>query len=202
VVAALIALALTGHPATTHDVLPIFLGDRGPVFFAPTGSSPLASRLHVFRTPRSMRDLLPRTLLDQAMNWSLDGILQRPDRSRRLVSNLYGIPESNGDVCFFFPDTRGYCRASLLHGAYPFVDARFGVVYGLLSDKAVRVEVDGRRARIGRNAFYVRASRVRTVVVTDRDGARHVYTFYPCEVTEPRFQLVERPLDPLPDYCA
>jgi hypothetical protein len=202
VVAALIALALTGQPATTHDVVPIFLGDRGPVFFVSTDQSSLASSLRVFRTPRTLRDLPPRSLLDQASYWLLDGIALEPGRSRRLVSDLYGFPESDGGVCFFFPDTRGYCRSSLLHGAYPFVDARFGVVYGLLSDRAVRVEVNGRKARIGRNAFYARASRVRTVVVTDRDGTRHVYTFYNCEVTEPRFQLVERPLDPLPDYCA
>jgi len=65
--------------------------------------------------------------------------------------------------------------------------------------------VDGKPAMVGRNAFYVRASHVRTVVVTDRDGARHIYTFEPCEVIDSNdfvgLRIAEDPLYPVPDYC-
>ena len=116
-----------------------------------------------------------------------------------------GIPEPNGGVCFWPVRGWGYCVSRLVHGSYPFVDARFGAVYGLLGNQAARVEVDGRPAQTGRNGFYLRARHVKEVDVVDRDGARHVYTFFPCEVidgTDFMYErIVERPLDPLPDYC-
>jgi hypothetical protein len=197
VVAALIALALAA-PAPTHDVLPIFLGDRGPVYLDFGQRSTLASSLRVFRAPRTLDDLLPRGLFTRAYEWNLDS-----GSARLLAPGLYGIREPSGAVCFWPVRGWGYCVAGLRHGAYPFVDARNGTVYGLLGDGAARITVDGRAAKIGRNGFYVRARRVRRVVVTDRDGAVHVYTFEPCEVVDyndnPLGGLA--PLDPKPDYC-
>lgn len=199
-VAALIALALA-VPPPTHDVLPIFLGDRGPVYLDFEQRTTLASHLRVFRAPRTLGDLLPRGLFTQAFEWNLDA-----GSARLLAPGLYGIREPSGGVCFWPVRGWGYCVAGLRHGAYPFVDARDGAVYGLLSDRAARVTVNSRRAKIGRNGFYARARRVRRIVVTDRDGARHVYTFEPCEVidgTDSMFErIVERPLDPRPDYCS
>jgi hypothetical protein len=185
--ALLAALAL----ASTHDRLPVFLGDRGPVYLEYFTPSSLAHTLRVFRTPGTVRDVLPQSLRGDGGT--------RTDESRLLAPGLYGVPESNGGVCFLPLRGWGYCVSIVPHGNYPFVDARFGAVYGLLSDRAARVEVDGRPVRIGRNGFYVRARRVRTVVVVDRDRTRHLYTFFPCAVTDE--VLVERPLDPLPDYC-
>src|SRR4051812_5823678 len=205
--AAALALAV---PPPTHDVLPIFLGDRGPVFVVGTRPTHLADRLRVFRSERGIEDQLPRALLDQALNWDLDGSLLETDRARLLVASgktrLYGIPDSTAGICFFLADTRGYCRGALLHGAYPFVDARYGAVYGLLDDRAAHVDVrfgnTTRRAVVGRNAFYAHGWSVREVVVTERGGARHVYRFYPCEVTDSDDAFpVDRPLDPRPWFC-
>jgi hypothetical protein len=196
VVAALAALALAAAPPT-HDVLPVFLGDRGPVYLDYFRQGSLAGTLRVFRTAGTTRDVLPQQLRH---DWPV-----RNSESRLLAPGLYGVPEQNGGVCFWPLNGWGYCVSFLRHGAYPFVDARFGAVYGLVGDRAARVEVDGRAVPIGRNGFYVRAHRVKSVVVVDRDGTRHLYTFFPCEVIDwtdfMGERIVERPLDPLPDYC-
>jgi len=197
------ALALHTSPPATHDRLPVFLGDRGPVYFDSLRAVPLASTLRVFHARSGLRDVLPESLYPPSADWDY-----LPAQSRLLVAagraRLYGIPELSGGVCFYIHDAyHGYCVARLVHGAYPFVDARTGEAFGLLSDRAARVTVDGRAAAFGRNGFYVRASHVRTIVVTDHDGARHVYSFYPCEVRDYNdipFHYVP-PLDPLPDYC-
>lgn len=206
------ALALAAPPPT-HDALPIFLGDRGPVYLYDfdTRSPSLASTLRVFRVRRGIFDLVPRTLLEDLDFYDNSYEL---DRSRLLVAHgptrLYGIPQPNGGLCFYDQTGVGYCVIRLLHrAAYPFVDARTGRVFGLVSDQVVRVDVRfanrTRRATLGRNAFVASGSRPRWVVATDRDGARHLYTFFPCEVidgTDFMFErIVERPLDPLPDYC-
>jgi hypothetical protein len=195
-VAALAALALAAAPPT-RDVLPVFLGDRGPVYVDYFREGSLAGTLRVFRAAGTVGDVLPQQLLrDRPV---------RSSESRLLAPGLYGVPEANGGVCFWPLRGWGYCVSFLRHGSYPFVDARFGAVYGLVSDRAARVEVDGRPVPIGRNGFYARARRVKEVDVVDRDGARHVYTFFPCEVIDGTDfsgeRLVERPLDPLPDYC-
>jgi hypothetical protein len=212
-VATLAAVALAFAAPTTHDVLPIFLGDRGPVYlyYFDLRSPSLASALRVFHERRAFRDLLPRGLVE-----SLDVYdnAYELDRARLLASNgttrLYGIPQPGGGLCFYDQIGVGYCVIRLLHrAAYPFVDARRGRVFGLLSDDVVRVDVRfakrSRRAKLGRNAFIATGSRPRSIVATDRDGGRHVYTFFPCEVidgTDFMFErIVERPLDPLPDYC-
>ena len=210
-VAALIALALVAPPPT-HDVLPIFLGDRGPVYFYyfDMRSPSLASTLHVFHVRRGIFDVVPRTLLE---NLDYDNTYE-VDRSRLLVARgstrLYGIPLPSGGLCFYDQISIGYCVIRLLHGAaYPFVDARRGRVFGLVSDDIVRVDVHfargTHRAKLGRNAFFAAGSSPSSIVATERNGRRHIYTFFRCEVIDGTDfmgeRIVERPLDPLPDYC-
>jgi hypothetical protein len=204
---ALLAAVVALHmpPPATHDTLYTFLGDRGPVYLDYGAVPPVASKLRVFRTHSRLWDVLPRSLYAPSADWNYE-----PSKSRLLFASgrvlLYGIPEQTGGVCFYIHDPyHGYCVDHLLHGAYPFVDAHTGEAFGLLGDRARRVTVDGRLAMIGKNAFYIRASHVDKVVVTDRDGWRHVYTFTPCEVIDYNDMVYERivedPMYPVPDYC-
>ena len=195
--------ALHAPPPTTHDLLPVFLGDRGPVYFVDGTHAPLTAHLRVFRERRTLADLLPRPLLRQASDWNLDG-----STSRLVAPGLWAIAQPDGGICFWPTPERGwgYCVSTLLHGAaYPFVDARHSAVYGLVADDVVRVTVDGRPVRLRRNGFFARARRVGRVVVTAQDGARHVFGFFPCEVIDgtdfDHERIVRRPLDPRPDYC-
>lgn len=204
---ALLAAVAVLHapPPATHDTLYTFLGDRGPVYLDYGRVTSLASKLRVFHRRSELWDVLPRSLYPPSADWSYE-----PAKSRLLLTNgrirLYGIPERVGGVCFYIHDAyRGYCVGELRHGAYPFVEARTGEAFGLLGNRAVGVTVDGKKAQVGSNAFYIRASHVRTVVVTDRDNARHVYTFEPCGVIDDNdfvgLRIVDDPLYPVPDYC-
>ena len=203
------ALVLAAAPPATHDRVFIYLGFHGPVYlyYFDTRSPSLASTLHVFHVRRGFRDLLPHTLIED-LDYNTPFEL---DRSRLLVTKgstrLYAIPTAQGGLCFYDERGTGYCVIRLLHrAAYPFVDPRTGRVFGLLSDDVVRVDVrfaDGvRRAAIGRNAFVAGGSKPRSMTVTQRNGRRHVYTFEPCWVVDSNEVLpIDRPLDPLPDYC-
>jgi hypothetical protein len=202
------AVVLAAAPAT-HDRVFIYLGFHGPVYiyYFDTRSPSLASTLHVFHERRGLRDLLPNTLIED-LDYDTP---YRPTQSRLLLrhgnTRLYAIPMTTGGLCFYDETGTGYCTIRLLHGAaYPFVDPRTGRVFGLLSDNVVRVDVHfangTRRATIGRNSFITAGTHAKWLVATERNGNRHVYTFQPCWVVDSNEVLpIERPLDPLPDYC-
>jgi hypothetical protein len=197
------ALVLAARPPTTHDVAHYWVDERaaGGVYF-PVSRGDLG-RLGVFTAQRSIKDLLPGRLQDQVAGFRAYFSELEPNRSRLLLVHgrvrIYIVPTRGGAACFFLePAGVGSCASSLLHGAWPYVDAN-REVWGLVGDEAVRVLVDRRPAVLGRNAFYLPLRRneeaPHRLVVVDRGGARHVYTFQLCEIIDhPPFPPT--PLDP------
>ena len=219
-VAALIALALAA-PAPTHDTLPVYVGNGligGQGFLVEFTTSwgsrqpRLPTQLSAFRRPRAIQDLLPEPLLQQAQFFAITGLGLAPRRSRLLLAHgtlrIYGIPAAHGEVCaFVVPALSTDCTAALTHGASPKVEPGFAV-WGLAGDRAARVDVrfatGTLRAALGTNAFYLRMPRgevaPKSIVVTDNDGARHVYTVERCHLADfdDKLALPSGPLDPPP----
>jgi hypothetical protein len=218
VVAALIALALA-VPAPTHDTLPVYVdqGSGGGFFveFTTTWGArqlKLPAQLRAFRRARGIQDLLPAPLLQRAQFFAVTGLGLEPRHSRLLLADgrirIYGIPTRRGQLCAFVVPTESTdCTAVLLHGAWPKVEPRL-VVWGVVDDRATRVDLrfatGTLRAALGTNAFYLGMPRgevaPRSIVVTDRGGARHVYTIERCHVADfgDQVALPSGPLDPPP----
>ena len=68
---------------------------------------------------------------------------------------IYAFPNTDRDLCYLrVPPTAGSaCTRSFIDGAYPQVNAWHDAL-DLVDDNAVRVDVDGARALLDRNAFY------------------------------------------------
>jgi hypothetical protein len=180
----IVALAATiGSSApVTHDVLPVLVPARyanGSVellFGWETTGNPALPGLAVFRRPASQADSVPPVwrLFARAMHADLA-------RSRLLVSThgirIYAFPDTRHELC--------YRTRSFLDGAYPQVNA-WHDAWGLVDDDAVRVDVDGTPAILGRNAFYSPLPRgvpaPHRITVYERHGLAHVYDVHPCPV--------------------
>jgi hypothetical protein len=213
VVAALIALALA-VPAPTHDTLPVYV-DTGSgyevVLWSTTSGPEPRLQLGAFRRPRAIWDLLPEPLQEEAHLMALSWLGLEPQRSRLLLVRgtvrIYGIPTASREVCAFVLEPHSLnCPARPMHGATPKVEPRVAV-WGIVSDRASRVDVRFHtrtaHAVVGNNAFYLRMPRgevaPRSIVVTDSDGARHVYTIERCHVADfDQLVLPSGPLDPPP----
>jgi hypothetical protein len=216
-----VAVALLAPPVT-HDVVPVYIAAGGTGFITEYVTTvgarqpQLAGRLRVFRRPRApFRDLLPPELQQQLEFMAQAGFGGNPRGSRLMLVRdgvrIYGLPASHGQVCVFvLPDLQMQCWSALQHGATPVVDARRDV-WGLVGDTAQRVDVGFAagtlRAAVGTNAFYLRLPRhvvaPQRIVVTDRDGARHVYTVKRCRVGEGDAPFIPayNPLTPPPSPC-
>jgi hypothetical protein len=171
----------------------VYVGSgQGFGFFTTTGGAKLAPSLRVFREPAGLDDGAPPAVRQQMQMFSAVGMPAEPERSRLMLvagsTRIYGVPLSDGVVCAFVLPAPGVdCVPELMHGAAPVVDSRQDV-WGLLGNAAVRVDVlvAGRslHATVGRNAFYLRLPRgvvaPTSVIVRDRDGARHIYTIRRC----------------------
>jgi len=105
---------------------------------------------------------------------------------------IYAAPTRDRRGVCFAVDFRPRCTYTLMHGLDPHVDLAgrqaAGSVSGIADDSIVRLEVGFGsrhvRARLGRNAFYLRL-RPRSpgptqLVAFDRSGTRHVYLVRPC----------------------
>jgi hypothetical protein len=215
-----IAIALLAPPVT-HDVVPVYVAANAAVSVSEYistigGRTPqLAVRLRAFHRPRApFRDLLPAELQQQVQLMARAGFGGDPRRSRLLLARagvrIYGVPGPHGLVCaFVLPELRMECWQTLQHGATPVVDAHRDV-WGLVGNAVRRVDVTFAartlRAAVGTNAFYLRLPRhvvaPNTIIVTDRDGARHVYTVVRCRIDASRpFIPTYNPLTPPPPPC-
>lgn len=195
-----VSAALATHPGSTHDVLRVVVGNgaqysSGYDFFwnKSVKSASLARSLAVFARLPTPGDSLPASLRHAFANPGAP-ITPLPDKARRLVAtggaSIYAEPTKQGSVCVFLvPLGSGSCVNALLHGALPQVTA--GQVWGLMDNTAVAVSVRAPssgwlRARLGRNAFYLRLPQhvlaPTEIVVRERSGARHVYTIKRCRI--------------------
>jgi hypothetical protein len=193
-----VALANGGD---THDVLPVYINSAGSAAeyaFATDAAAhppPLARSLRVFSALPGAADLLPARL--RRAFPAAPGTTPEPSRSRRLLAaggrTIFAYPTRRGGVCYFLlPLGGGGCTDVLLDGALPQVEP--GLVWGLIDDGAVRVDVRISRSRVleahrGRNAFLLELPKPTLVpseiVVHERSGVRHVYTIRRCRSLTP-----------------
>jgi len=191
VAGAVVALAVTAsrNSRATHDTLRVIVPARSGAEYViafgwqTTGPVALPS-LRVFRRPATARDVVPSPwqLLARGMHADLT-------RSRLLLSvkgiRIYAFPSTDRDLCYLrVPPTGGSaCTLSFIDGAYPQVNA-WHDAWGLVDDNAVRVDVDGTRALLGRNAFYSPLPRgvptPHRITVYERNGVSHVYNVHAC----------------------
>ena len=210
---AAVLVTATAAPAT-RDVIPVYVSPNSNmgvdmVEFQWTGAGPgnLAAQMGVFRRPARFSDMLPPYLRQFAT--FMGPLRAEPQRSRLLLAHggirMYAYPTKEGNVCYLVGFGGGSCAPALMHGALPTVEPRRDV-FGLLDDKATRVDVSFAnvtlRAAVGRNAFYLQLPRgtvvPRSITVTDRDGSRHLYVIERCSPQGLLKSLPGGPLAPPP----
>ena len=189
--AAAVAALLLAAPPTTRDVLPVVVpppagsGTSSGVDYQYTwgpGAGPIP-HLAVFDRRRRATDALPRPARAFA-RFSQGDVAH----ARRLLNaggaSIYAWPAKSGSELCVAREPRGgaTCVRSFAHGAYPQVEPRLNV-WGVVDDDAVQVDVTVGRgvlhATLGQNAFFLAlphgAVLPSRIVVSERDGARHIY---------------------------
>jgi len=169
---------------------------QGFMFAWTRETRPLADGFRVFRGRSRPSDVVPRASGLRLFGGSGSfGVDLTPSRLLLAVDDgvrIYAAPTRDRRGVCFAVDFRPRCTYTLMHGLDPHVDLAgrqaAGSVSGIADDSIVRLEVGFGsrhvRARLGRNAFYLRL-RPRSpgptqLVAFDRSGTRHVYLVRPC----------------------